>query len=636
MLRKNISTVFYLQRLIFPDNGIVVLNYHRVNDLLKPNDLVISNKKFRQQMEYLANNRHKYEVIGIKEMLDNLRKPQTKTNRLRKTKVLISFDDGYRDNYINAFPVLKEFGFKAIIFLTTGMIGTNKKRPRYEDLVSPDMMSWKEVEEMVQSGIEIGAHTVYHPRLTEIPLPEAKKEILDSAKRLQFESFCYPYGDYNQEIKQLVRDAGFKCAFTVEPGVNNQGNDLFALKRIGTNGNDSIFDFQKKLAGAFNYLHKIAQKRNKRIENATCSTKGNPGSIVNILYIIWSLGLGGAEQVVINLAKGLDRDEFNPIVCCLNNKGIFAQELENQGVKVIALNKRGKFDFTILGKLVKLMKMHKIQVVHTHLWGANLWGRVAALVARVPFIIATEHNLDPWKRKYHLIIDKYLSRYTHKIIAVSNTVRDFYVSKAKINPNKITVVYNGIELDKFSFAKKEVNGEFMLGVIGRLVPQKGHKYFLMAVKDLMRSSNIKGLVIGSGPEEKNLKELCDRFGLNDRVHFTGFKEDIPALLKEIDIMVLPSLREGLPMVALEAMASGVPVIATRVGGTPEVISDRETGLLVASEDHRALKASIESLITDKNLMEQLRNNARKKVEAEFSSYRMVMKTKQLYYEIIRN
>jgi len=107
-------------------------------------------------------------------------------------------------------------------------------------------------------------------------------------------------------------------------------------------------------------------------------------------------------------------------------------------------------------------------------------------------------------------------------------------------------------------------------------------------------------------------------------------------LKEIDIMVLPSLREGLPMVALEAMASGVPVIATRVGGTPEVISDRETGLLVASEDLRALKASIESLITDKNLMEQLRNNARKKVEAEFSSYRMVMKTKQLYYEIIRN
>ena len=282
------------------------------------------------------------------------------------------------------------------------------------------------------------------------------------------------------------------------------------------------------------------------------------------------------------------------------------------------------------------MKMHKIQVVHTHLWGANFWGRAAALVARVPFIIATEHNLDPWKRKYHLIIDKYLSRHTHKVIAVSNTVKDFYVSKAKISSNRITVIHNGIELDKFSFAKKEVNGEFMLGVIGRLVPQKGHRYFLMALKDLMGSSNVKGLVVGSGPEEKNLKELCDRIGLNGRVRFAGFKENIPALLKEIDIMVLPSLREGLPMIALEAMASGVPVVATRVGGTPELISDRETGLLVNPEDHRALKASIENLIRDKYLMEQLRNNARKKVEAEFSSNRMVTKTKELYHEIIRN
>ena len=379
-----------------------------------------------------------------------------------------------------------------------------------------------------------------------------------------------------------------------------------------------------------------AKNGEKLIEIFRKSLEGAESRPINVMYIIWSLAMGGAERVVINLAKGLDRDEFAPIVCCLNNKGVFAQELEDQGIKVIALNKRGKFDFMILGKLVRLMKMHKIQVVHTHLWGANFWGRAAALVARVPFIIATEHNLDPWKRKYHLIIDKYLSCHTHKIIAVSNTVKDFYVGKAKINQNKITVVHNGIELEKFSFIKKRINDEVTLGVIGRLVPQKGHKYFLMALKDLMPSSNIKGLVVGSGPEEKNLKELSERIGLNGRVRFAGFNENIPELLKEIDIMVLPSLREGLPMIALEAMASGVPVVATRVGGTPELISDRETGLLVNPEDHRALKASIENLIRDKYLMEQLRNNARKKVEAEFSSNRMVTKTKELYQEIIRN
>lgn len=165
---------------------------------------------------------------------------------------------------------------------------------------------------------------------------------------------------------------------------------------------------------------------------------------LKVLYIIWSLGLGGAERVVINLAKGLDKTKFNPLICCLNDKGIFAQELEKEGIKVLELKKTWKFDFTVIKKLTAIIKENRIDIVHTHLWGANFWGRIAAQKAGVPVIVATEHNSDTWKTHLHFMLDRFLARKTDKIIAVSNSVKEFYVSKG-IRAEKIEIIYNGIE-----------------------------------------------------------------------------------------------------------------------------------------------------------------------------------------------
>lgn len=276
---KSIGTFFYLLKMISSPQGIIVLLYHRVTDKLEPNPLLVSTKAFRQQMQYLYN--HKYKVIGISELGSELNRSASSPvlnpkvqKRLSSKTVLITFDDGYRGNYLNAYPILKEFAFPATIFLTTGMIETDKANPKYKitPFVDVDMLSWENIREMAENGIEFGAHTVNHSHLTQISIEEAKREIEESKKAvceftgLPISAFSYPYGEYNKDIKKLVKEAGFGYAFTVNPGMNRENGDLLELRRIVINGNDSLFDFKKKIIiGRYGILRKLAQIRPNRI-----------------------------------------------------------------------------------------------------------------------------------------------------------------------------------------------------------------------------------------------------------------------------------------------------------------------------------------------------------------------------------
>lgn len=360
---------------------------------------------------------------------------------------------------------------------------------------------------------------------------------------------------------------------------------------------------------------------------------------VNILYIIWSLGLGGAERVVINLAKGLDKARFNPMVCCLNEAGEFAAELESAGIKVIALHKKSKADITVIAKLITVITENNIQIVHTHLWGANFWGRIAAKFAKVPVIIATEHNVDIWKSGLNFILDRLLARISDKIIAVSQSVKGFYI-KQGIPAGKIEVIYNGISLDprcSILDARKSFglsDGESLLAVVGRLVEQKGHRYLFEALSMLNGRRKVKLLVIGDGPEQQRLADSVQRLGLGAKIIFTGLRKDVREFIRGIDILVLPSLREGLPVAALEAMAAGKPVIATNVGGTPELISDGETGLLVKPADPLALSGALEKLLSDRQLAQTMGERGRKRVENYFSLAKMINETEKLYEECL--
>ncbi len=215
-------------------NRVIVLMYHRVNDVLPAGEWVVPVARFREQMEYLDISRS-----------DHANRGRGRTSGL---KVAISFDDGYRDNYQNAYPILKRLKLPATIFLTTGYIGTLRKRPRYKDVSwRRDYLNWREVREMAKNGITFGAHTVSHPHLPQLDYSQQKKEIQESIAAISHNVtksqgnksiFSYPYGEYNSDTIKILKSLGVKTAFTVKG-------------RIGISGLDSLSKFKAKVCKKF-------------------------------------------------------------------------------------------------------------------------------------------------------------------------------------------------------------------------------------------------------------------------------------------------------------------------------------------------------------------------------------------------
>lgn len=275
-------------------DGVIVLMYHRVNDDLPAGELNVQIKEFAKQMFFLKLYSNKFQVMNVQEMIEFLKIALLDANKKtprndNKTKIVITFDDGYRDNYLYVYPILKRYNIPAVIFLTTDYIGTENKKDRYKDVPwKRDYLNMNEINEMVRSGvISFGAHTGTHPHLAQIGLGEAKEEIErsmevvkqiaslaansktprnDMGKGLCNDNthhaartphdvinipFCYPYGDYNGTVKEIVRGMGFNSAFSVKPGINYKGQDLFEIKRIGVLGQDNFASFKYKITDKY-------------------------------------------------------------------------------------------------------------------------------------------------------------------------------------------------------------------------------------------------------------------------------------------------------------------------------------------------------------------------------------------------
>jgi glycosyltransferase involved in cell wall biosynthesis len=362
--------------------------------------------------------------------------------------------------------------------------------------------------------------------------------------------------------------------------------------------------------------------------------------VIRVAQVIWSLGLGGAEQVVIRLAQGVDRRRFEPVIVCLDRPGPFAAQAEDGGVEVLALDKRGPLDLRAVVRLARLLRARRVDVVHTHLWGANLWGRLAARAARVPVVVATEHNVDTWKGWHHLALDRALAPAATHLVAVSEEVRTFYEARG-IGRGRWRVVYNGVDVRAAPGRRRgEVyrglglgDADRVVGLVGRLVPAKAPEVFLRALAAAApRVPGLRGLVVGDGPSRSAAEGEARRLGLSGRVVFAGLRRDVPELMPGLDALVFSSQREGLSMAMLEAMAAGVPVVATAVGGTPEAIVHGVTGLLVPPGRPDELADAIVALLEDASAAERFRDAARRRVEERFSVGRMIEAHEALYAE----
>jgi glycosyltransferase involved in cell wall biosynthesis len=363
---------------------------------------------------------------------------------------------------------------------------------------------------------------------------------------------------------------------------------------------------------------------------------------LSVLYVIWSLQMGGAERVVADLARHLDRRLFRPLVCCLNFKGRLAEALEAEGVPVFALDKRPKLDLRVLVRLVRLMRRERVDVVHTHLWTSAFWGRLAGALARVPVVVITEHNLDTWRRAPHLLADRLLGRVTDDWVFVSREVEAFYRARLALPAGRGHVVHNGVDVAPFTRRPDAAAVRARMGlpaaarvagVVGRLEARKGHRFFLDAMRRVVdRAPGTIGLIVGEGREKEALLAQRDALGLGDAVRLVGYWPDLAEAFAALDVFVLPSLMEGHPLAILEAMAAGKPVVATDVGGNGEAVQPDVTGLLVPPADPAALADAILSLLAEPERSLALGEAGRRSLDRRFSLEAAVRANEHLYLQ----
>jgi glycosyltransferase involved in cell wall biosynthesis len=369
--------------------------------------------------------------------------------------------------------------------------------------------------------------------------------------------------------------------------------------------------------------------------------------LINILHVISKLPVGGVENQLSMILRKYDKKKFCPFVCSLSDKGEIGKEIEDLGIEVIPLNKlKHRFDWTIVKDIYNLIKMRNIKIVRTHQYHANLYGRLAALLAKVPCIVASVHNVYTIDKKIHRrLINRFLARFTDKIVAVSEIVKKDILKYDGLREDKVMVINNGIDTDRLlSMDGNIIRTEFyissdvpVIGTIGRLTFQKGQKYLIEAVSKIKEKfPKIMLLVVGDGPMKEELQNYAKTLGLNEHVIFTGSRRDVPALLAAMDIFVLPSLWEGLPNALLEAMASGKSIIATDILPVREVINSEKEGILFPSRNSSAIASSIEFLLVNKTFAVIIGNNAQKRAYSDFNITTTVDKYTNLYEDILNN
>lgn len=375
-----------------------------------------------------------------------------------------------------------------------------------------------------------------------------------------------------------------------------------------------------------------------------CLRHSEDGRLIRVLHVIATLDPAGAEQQLVHLCRRLDRGGFSPAVCCLTRGGPLEEDLRKSNIPLHILHKRGRWDLRVIARAARVMQAFRPQIVHTWLPTANTLGRIAALVARTPALIASERAADAWKGPPRRCVDRLLGRRTARILTNSEAVRRFLAERIGLPAQKIIVIRNGLDVTEFDAAAsqgptlplRKTPGRSVIGTVGRLAAQKGITYLIDAFSRLPRDLGALELwVVGGGDQEPHLRAQVAATGLSDRVRFLGIRPDVPAVLGNFDLFVLPSLWEGLPNAVLEAMAARRAVVATAVDGTPEAVEDGKTGLLVPAADPAALAQAMERLLRDANLRASFGEAGRHRVEAEFGMQRMVAETQDAYRSALK-
>lgn len=367
-----------------------------------------------------------------------------------------------------------------------------------------------------------------------------------------------------------------------------------------------------------------------------------------IVHVIYSLGVGGLENGVVNLINRMPAGQFRHAIICIKNSTDFSRRLQRQDVAIYELNKREGHDWSTLINMFRLLLRLQPAIVHTRNLAAIEY-QVPAFLAGVKCRLHGEHGWDVFdpegENKKYQLLRKFLSIIIHRFIPLSKQLEDYLRCRVGVSQAKIVRICNGVDTEKFYPATdktplRECPWDFdksrvYVGTVGRMHGVKDQMTLVRAFVNIVRQQpelarSARLVLVGDGPIRKEAIHLLREKRLDHLAWLPGAREDIAEIMRNLDVFVLPSRAEGISNTILEAMASGLPVVATNVGGNPELVVDGETGSLVEKEDYQAMGDSITFYVKDRNARLLHGENARRRVLREFSMAVMVEKYTDVY------
>jgi glycosyltransferase involved in cell wall biosynthesis len=369
---------------------------------------------------------------------------------------------------------------------------------------------------------------------------------------------------------------------------------------------------------------------------------------MNILQIISSKNVGGGSQEHTRLLScGLKSKGHAVTMICRH--GSLVDAYRREALETIPVELRDRVKAARF--LVRLIKERKFDVVHTHNRDGDIAGLIAGRTASVSAVVSTVHayiNRDKFgNRKMNVPLwfyNKILKFLPHRIIVLSQGLKKHILEELKVNPEKISCIMNSVDLTKLKFSKeseeikKELNisaNTKIIGCVGKMIFLKGYQYLVDSAKEILQQfPDVKFILVGDGNQRKVLEQKVKEYGIQKNFIFLGEREDTIKILKAFDIFVHPSLSEGLPRVVMEAQGLKIPVIATSIGGTPEVVKDGKTGILIPPKNSTALSKAMISLLKDDKKREQMGEIGRETIEEKFSHIRMINETESLFLQLL--
>jgi len=365
---------------------------------------------------------------------------------------------------------------------------------------------------------------------------------------------------------------------------------------------------------------------------------------IRIAYFSNAAARGGAEEHILTLLRGLDREYFQPFLICSPE---VAEKLTvdvpiDVRVLPLSLSSPGHLHGAI--GLARFLRQNRIQILHSHLFYASLFASPIGWIVRVPLIIETPHLRESWRHgwfKGSFFIDRLVSRFVDVYIAVSEANGIYLRETKRLTSRKIRVIQNGSDLNRFQPSHRAPielklslgfeKDDPMLLVPARLEPQKGHCVLLEALPHVLREfPRARVVFAGEGTLRKLLEEQTQRLGLGQCVRFIGQQSNLEDWLALCDFTVLPSFYEGLPLAAIESLAAGRPMVATAVDGSAEVVLDGKTGITVPPGDSVRLAVAICQMLSDPESRSLMGQEGRRWVLRHFDEREQIRRTQELY------